>query len=88
VQFVLFGRVMSLVVVRSWHIQLTQMTQPPLLLLLPPPSFLADWLDGKHVVFGRVIKESLLVVRKVENVATGPANRPKLPCTITECGEM
>eukprot|EP00775_Hariotina_reticulata_P009519 gene9519-9684_t len=47
-----------------------------------------DWLDGKHVVFGRVIKDGLLVVRKIENVATGPANRPKLPCTITECGEM
>jgi peptidyl-prolyl isomerase H (cyclophilin H) len=40
------------------------------------------------VVFGRVLKEGLLTIRKVEAVATGPANRPKLPCTITECGEM
>ncbi|WIA23923.1 hypothetical protein OEZ85_013565 [Tetradesmus obliquus] len=48
----------------------------------------ADWLDNKHVVFGRIIKDGLLVARKIENVATGPANRPKLPCTITECGEM
>lgn len=47
-----------------------------------------DWLDGKHVVFGRVLGDGLLVVRKLENVATGVANRPKLPCTITECGEM
>ncbi|GBF92477.1 peptidyl-prolyl cis-trans isomerase [Raphidocelis subcapitata] len=47
-----------------------------------------DWLDGKHVVFGRVIGDGMLVVRKIEAVATGPANRPKLPCTITECGEM
>ncbi|KAG6787755.1 hypothetical protein POTOM_003800 [Populus tomentosa] len=47
-----------------------------------------DWLDNKHVVFGRVLGDGLLVVRKIENVATGPNNRPKLPCIIAECGEM
>ncbi|KAG6480431.1 hypothetical protein ZIOFF_063931 [Zingiber officinale] len=47
-----------------------------------------DWLDNKHVVFGRVLGEGLLVVRKIENVATGPNNRPKLACVIAECGEM
>jgi len=47
-----------------------------------------DWLDGKHVVFGRVLGEGMLVVRKLEAVATGANNKPKLPCTITECGEM
>eukprot|EP00850_Spirogloea_muscicola_P016645 SM000136S00191 [mRNA] locus=s136:399571:402366:+ [translate_table: standard] len=47
-----------------------------------------DWLDNKHVVFGRVLGEGLLVVRKVENVQTGPNNRPKLACIIAECGEM
>lgn len=47
-----------------------------------------DWLDNKHVVFGRVLGEGLLVVRKIENVATGPNNRPKLACVISECGEM
>lgn len=36
----------------------------------------------------RVLGEGLLVVRKIENVATGPNNRPKLPCVIAECGEM
>ncbi|MBA0813549.1 hypothetical protein Gohar_027391, partial [Gossypium harknessii] len=36
----------------------------------------------------RVIGDSLLVVRKIENVATGPNNRPKLPCIIAECGEI
>jgi hypothetical protein len=30
----------------------------------------------------------MLIIRKIEAVATGPANRPKLSCTITECGEM
>uniref|UniRef100_A0A175YER6 Peptidyl-prolyl cis-trans isomerase n=1 Tax=Daucus carota subsp. sativus TaxID=79200 RepID=A0A175YER6_DAUCS len=47
-----------------------------------------DWLDNKHVVFGRVLGDGLLVVRKIENVATGQQNRPKLPCIIAECGEM
>ncbi|KAJ7521056.1 hypothetical protein O6H91_19G035900 [Diphasiastrum complanatum] len=47
-----------------------------------------DWLDNKHVVFGRVLGEGLLVVRKIENVQTGPNNRPKLACLIAECGEM
>ncbi|KAF3791956.1 Peptidyl-prolyl cis-trans isomerase [Nymphaea thermarum] len=47
-----------------------------------------DWLDNKHVVFGRVLGEGLLVVRKIENVSTGPNNRPKLACVISECGEM
>jgi len=47
----------------------------------------ADWLDGKHVVFGRVV-EGMRVVRMIENVAVGAASKPKLPCVITECGEM
>ncbi|KAG6808292.1 Peptidyl-prolyl cis-trans isomerase H [Tricholoma furcatifolium] len=46
-----------------------------------------DFLDGKHVVFGRVI-DGMLTLRKIENVATGPNNRPKLVVKITECGEM
>ena len=48
----------------------------------------ADWLDGKHVVFGRVLGEGMLVLRKLEAVATGPNNKPKLMCLIEECGEM
>ena len=47
----------------------------------------ADFLDGKHVVFGKLI-DGLLTLRKIENVATGNNNRPKLPVVITECGEM
>ncbi|PFX28771.1 peptidyl-prolyl cis-trans isomerase H-like [Stylophora pistillata] len=46
-----------------------------------------DFLDGKHVVFGKVI-DGLLVMRKIENVPTGPNNRPKLPVVISQCGEM
>ena len=46
-----------------------------------------DFLDGKHVVFGRVI-DGLLVMRKIENVPTGVNNKPKLPVVVTQCGEM
>ena len=44
-----------------------------------------DFLDGKHVVFGKVI-DGMLTLRKIENVATGPNNRPKLVVKIT--GEL
>ncbi|MFT7804531.1 peptidyl-prolyl cis-trans isomerase H [Arapaima gigas] len=46
-----------------------------------------DWLDGKHVVFGKVV-DGLLVMRKIENVPTGPNNKPKLPIVIAQCGEI
>jgi peptidyl-prolyl isomerase H (cyclophilin H) len=50
----------------------------------------AEWLDGKHVVFGRVLDEdSLLLARKIEAVPTTLGNnRPKLDVVITECGEL
>ncbi|RXK40892.1 peptidyl-prolyl cis-trans isomerase H [Tremella mesenterica] len=47
----------------------------------------AEFLDGKHCVFGRVV-EGMLTVRKIENVPTGANNRPKLLVRISECGEM
>jgi len=40
------------------------------------------------VVFGRVIGDSMMAVRKLEAVPTGPNNRPKLPVVVTMCGEM
>lgn len=46
-----------------------------------------NFLDNKHVVFGRVI-DGLLVMRKIENVPTGPNNKPKIPVTISQCGQM
>lgn len=48
-----------------------------------------DWLDGKHVVFGKVLDdESMLVVRKIENVPVGQGDKPKLSVTIDQCGEL
>ncbi|KAJ7363053.1 cyclophilin-like domain-containing protein [Mycena albidolilacea] len=46
-----------------------------------------EFLDGKDVVFGKVI-DGMLTLRKIEAVQTGPNNRPKLVVKITECGEM
>ena len=46
-----------------------------------------EFLDGKHVVFGRVL-DGLYTLRKMESVPVGVNNRPKLPIIISECGEM
>ncbi len=46
-----------------------------------------DFLDIKHVVFGKVI-DGLLVMRKIENVPTGGNNKPRLPVVINLCGEL
>lgn len=49
----------------------------------------ADWLDHKHTVFGRVLGDGLLVVRKIEAVQCNPSNsRPRSQVIISECGEM
>lgn len=48
----------------------------------------ADWLDGKHVVFGRVLDaESMLTVRKCE-AAPADNGKPRIPIRIVECGEL
>ncbi|VDO33159.1 unnamed protein product [Haemonchus placei] len=45
-----------------------------------------DFLDKKHVVFGRVL-DGLLTVRKIENVQTGANNKPKIPILVVLLGE-
>ena len=48
-----------------------------------------EWLDDKHVVFGRVIGDGMLTLRKMEAVpVSGAANVPKLTVLISQCGEM
>lgn len=44
-------------------------------------------LDGKHVVFGRVI-EGMEVVKSVEKVETGENDKPSVPVVIVACGEV
>ncbi|EZG43649.1 peptidyl-prolyl cis-trans isomerase, cyclophilin-type [Gregarina niphandrodes] len=48
------------------------------------------WLDGKHVVFGKLLNdESLLVAKKIENTPTYASNdAPKLNVVIENCGQM
>lgn len=43
-------------------------------------------LNGKHVVFGKVV-EGLDVVKKIENVRT-KNDAPVQPVVIAQCGEM
>ncbi len=44
------------------------------------------WLDGKHVVFGRVL-QGLDVVKKIESLGT-PSGQPRQQITIVDCGEL
>merc|ERR1712062_949024 len=47
-----------------------------------------NWLDKKHVVFGKVTK-GMDVVRKIENVPVfGQDGEPRLEVTIVDCGEV
>jgi len=44
-------------------------------------------LDNKHVVFGEVIRGKS-IVREVENYPTSSGDAPKVPITITDCGQL
>ncbi|EEB95026.1 hypothetical protein MPER_06068, partial [Moniliophthora perniciosa FA553] len=44
------------------------------------------WLDGRHVVFGKVL-DGMDIVREIENVKKGPSDRPVEDIIIADCGE-
>ena len=45
------------------------------------------WLDGKHVVFGKVIK-GMDAVKEVEGIETDGQDKPKVTVSIENCGEV
>merc|ERR1712072_1601376 len=45
------------------------------------------WLDGRHVVFGKVI-EGMDVVKKIDTTPTHPGDKPKEDVVIVKSGEL
>jgi cyclophilin family peptidyl-prolyl cis-trans isomerase len=45
-------------------------------------------LDGKHVVFGRVIEGFEDVFKKIENIQTRPGDKPEQDVIIADCGVL
>merc|ERR1712046_479672 len=45
------------------------------------------WLDGRHVVFGKVV-ERMDVVKAIEGTPTSPGDKPKSPVVIAASGEL
>lgn len=47
------------------------------------------WLDGKHVVFGKVLDDaSMVIVRKIEDLETDARDRPLKAVVIKDSGSL
>ncbi|KAJ3229534.1 Peptidyl-prolyl cis-trans isomerase B [Chytriomyces hyalinus] len=47
-----------------------------------------SYLDGKHVVFGKVLEGLKEILDEIQNVKTGPGDRPIHDVTVTDSGEI
>lgn len=43
-------------------------------------------IDGKHVVFGKVVDGFETTVKAVEGTPTGQGDRPREPVVVSQCG--
>jgi len=46
-----------------------------------------DWLDGKHVVFGKVVGDSMAVIKKIEKVGSQNGKTSK-SVAVKDCGQL
>ncbi|KAG7098734.1 Peptidyl-prolyl cis-trans isomerase B [Marasmius oreades] len=50
-------------------------------------TVVTSWLDGKHVVFGKIL-DGMDIVTAIENVPKGASDRPVEDVVIADCGEL
>jgi cyclophilin family peptidyl-prolyl cis-trans isomerase len=46
-----------------------------------------SWLDGKHVVFGKVVEGLDILLKEIQKVPTGANDKPEKDVVILDCGE-
>lgn len=52
-----------------------------------PPFSFDSWLDGRHVVFGKVI-QGMDIIKKIEQTATDGRDKPVKDIVITDSGSL